>query len=689
MDQIQVLHRFFYKFFPKKYSEAPTLLKEYKDWEKLEENKKNDLAKEFLIRGESRLLNGDLHALQLFESASMLAPSNPEIWYRQGIAFYEYGSQDGKEKALLVSSKNFKMATNLNHNMIDAWRAWGNVLYELGKFHHDHHYFLEAKEKYQKAIALCQECPQPELYWDYALVWTAIAEHSGEAVDVRMALEAFRNAENYQTTPSSDFYNDFGCAYLQMGLLVNDSRLIEQGVKQFKKSLDIYSDSCETWSHLAHAYTELYINTMDEGFFSKAHEAYGKVVNFDPKDVEIWLNWAQLLGESGKLNQDAKKLHLSVDKCVKANSLLSDDPQIVGQWVESLSLLAVATNRLDLLVEAEDKIIEMTHHQSDYPDLWYAYGMVMYCFGKYYQDIEYYELANEKLQQGISLDRNHAELWHALAMSHAQIGKIDEDFETLERACRFFTRACELKPACPSLTYDYARCLLKLAEMTEEQKWISKSIHQFEITLQSQKDALLQHPDWLFYYACALDLLGDFTEEEKHFIRASEILQHVLLIDPDFPEIYFRMAITLSHLAEISYEKETFEKALNYFKLAKNQDEEDGSLWLEWGLAYIHYAQLSYDSASMEDLYYEAEQKILIAGKQGNQHAYYHLACLYSLLGRYSESLNLLKKAQTLEILPTLEELLEDDWLEGLRSTQEFSEFLSLIEEKKNLADEF
>lgn len=681
MNQVQVLHRFFHRFFPKKYTENPSLSESYKEWEKLSPAEKSELASTYLLEGETYLLKGDLKALQLFEAASILDSTNAELWHRQGLAFFEYGMEKGKENSLLVANKNFKMATSIDPEMGQSWHAWGNVLFELGKFYGEHHYFLEAKEKLQKAISI-EHDSLSDLYWDYALIWVQIAEHSGEAVDVRMAIEAFLTAEGHMERTFPEFCQDFGNAYLQLGLLINDSRLISLAVEQFKKTAQILPNP-EVWSSLAHAYTELYINTMDEGNFSKANEAYEEAINHNPKDGDTWLHWSQLLGESGKLNKDVKKLRQSIDKCVKAQSLVPDDPEVVGQWVESLSYLGAYTSRLDLLIEAEDKVLLAIDTFGDDPNLWYSYGICLGCFGHYYEDVEYYDLAIEKIQHGLTIDKNHAELWHALASCHGEIGKMLDDPDMLEHASRFYARACELKPLCPALTFDHAVCLMKLAEFLNDQKLLEESLHQFEITLNNQKDALLYHPNWLFEYASALDLMADFKEEESFYIRAVEVLQHVLLIDPDFPRIQFRIGVCFSHLAELTLENSFFQRAINYFRLAAIQDEEDSQLWLEWGLSLIFSAHQSFDVESTRAIYQEAEQKIIRAGQLGNQQAYYHLACLYSLMERYSESFALIEKAQKLDVLPSLEEILEDDWLEGLRATQEFSHFISILEKNR------
>ena len=117
---------------------------------------------------------------------------------------------------------------------------------------------------------------------------------------------------------------------------------------------------------------------------------------------------------------------------------------------------------------------------------------------------------------------------------------------------------------------------------------------------------------------------------------------------------------------------------MNYFRMAARQDKEDDAIFLEWGLACIHLAHHTLHAD--EQHYADAEQKLIRAGQLGNLNAYYNLACLYSILGRYDEAMQLVRKAEKASALPPIEELLEDEWLDNLRQTKDFTEFLASIE---------
>lgn len=685
--QTHPIRRIFARFFPRKYLVSNPAKPSH--WDRLPSEQRKDLAHQSLCQGELALLQGNLAALSHFETASQLEPNNPQVWYRQGLAFFEYGSEEGKEKALLLANKYFKIATQHDPRYFDAWVAWGNALLQLGRFHAEHHFLLEAKGKYQKALELSEGQSSEilaELYWDYGIAWSEIAKHSGEALDIRLAIESFQVSLQYQPNPTPEFMNDCGQAYLSMALLVTDSRFLYQAVEFLQKAVAASPVYFDGWSTLAEVYSQLYINTLDEQFTHKASEAYAQAVkatrNHPELQAEIWLNWAQILAESGRLNRDIKMLRQSIEKCARAATFDPKNPLIVAQWVESLSYLGLSSSRLDLLIEAENKALKAADQFPDDPDLWHAYGVCLLQFGRYYGDPDYFEMAIEKLQYGLSIDRSSAEHWHTLGLAHKFYADVTNDTDLLERANRFLSKAIDLKPSYPALIFDTACSLLYFSETIDDLSTLESSLYYFETLLQNHKEALLHHPEWLFEYGCANAWLGDYTEESSHFYRAIEIFSHVLLIDPDFATIHYRIGMCYVELGHIHGDGEFYKKAIHFFKLAARQDSEDEQVWIDWGLCLIHLAHHTLDTDTMNQHYWDAEQKIAHAGTLGHPNAYYNLACLYSILGRTAEAMDLIRKALAARSLPPIEEMLEDEWLDNLRSTSSFVQFLSALEAK-------
>ena len=93
--EAHLFRRIFTRFFPRKVSSS-LAAEEYKP-EHLSPEQKKELSLRYLADGELSLLQGNLRALSCFEHASNLDSGNAKVWYRQGLAFFEYGSEEGKE----------------------------------------------------------------------------------------------------------------------------------------------------------------------------------------------------------------------------------------------------------------------------------------------------------------------------------------------------------------------------------------------------------------------------------------------------------------------------------------------------------------------------------------------------------------------------------------------------------------
>lgn len=649
------------------------------------ESTQESLAETLMQKGSQALLRGEVtEATSYFDEAVKLNPMSAENLYFQGCAFFDYGAAKGRKKALLTACKKFKATTKLSPSFTAAWHAWGKALFQLGKTSDEYHYFQDAQKKYNTALELARAGKYkalPELYWHYGTARMRAASHSGEAVDIYHALEAFHHASSLEEQFPAEFWIDYGSAALSLAKQINDIRLHVKSMSCFKQAISISVNSFEGWSSLARALMELYSQTHDEDHFSQANECFTSAAQLRPEDTDLWLTWARFLLESGRLNQDIKHLRSSIEKCHRAYVCDPSIPLTCAIWGEALSLLGELSERLDLLYEAQNKITMAAELSSDDPEVLYSHGMCLTSFGRYFDDYDYFYQAIEKFQEGLSINRSCSMLWHGIAKSYASVGAMEGDEEALEKSLRFYSKALDLSPSTYYI-FDYATALAKLGELTDEPTWIEQSVQQFERALGVQKNALYLHPDWLFHYACMLDLLGHHNEEDSYHGRAIEVLSHVLMIDPDFDGIHHRLGLAFSHVGELSGDNDQFQRAVHHFRLAYKRDEENDLILLDLALTLINIGQRTQDASEADQLYREAEHKLTQSAKLGNLQAYYHLGCLYSILGQYDKAMRFLQKAQEFESLPPLEEILSDDWLDGVRSTADFRAFLSELEKR-------
>lgn len=640
----------------------------------------NNNHSEFIQKqGEIKLLAGDIKGLTFFDRALELDPKNGNLLLRQAKALFDYAAASKTKKYLLLANKKFKESLQIHPQCFASLAGWGNSLSLLGKIYGQHHFFIDAKEKLQKATEFSKghsDDTVAEIYWNLGQVLTHTFDHSGEVSDLTKALEVYAKASSLSEQMPVRFWNDFGKVSLRLGMQINDINLFIKAINCQKNALSKSLTSFESWHLLADALSEYYQLTHDEDNFSQANECFISAAKLHPENTVIWVSWAKLLMYSGRKLKDQKRLYAAIEKCHKAYSCDRKSEITVTLWAEALATLGSISDRLDLISEAENKIAEALEAFGQTPEVCYAHGMMLYSYGIYYNDADYYYQAVEKFQEGLSINRVNHKLWFHLGQTYRIIAEIELDPALFQRAGKFFARAINLQPL-SSYYYEYALSLSKYAEYHPEKETIENALVGFEQAFSLQKNAIYLHPEWLYQYAITLDLMGDLQDDEKFYIKAIEILKRVLMLDPDFEGIHYQIALTYTHLGELSEEVEMYTRALTHYKIAFNSNEENEQLILDWSLALMHLSQISPFAEEREQYLKEAEYKLIQSAKLGNIEVYYHLTCLYSLMKHYEKAMYFLEKAEHFESLPPLEEVLEDVWLDNLRQTEVFKAFIS------------
>ncbi|MDJ0652407.1 MAG: hypothetical protein QNJ27_05325 [Simkaniaceae bacterium] len=650
-----------------------------------EENKDCSALSENLLRkGEFQLFHDDKRGIESFERAAKLDPQNPRLFIKQGLALFEYGSAEENEEGLSLASKCFKITTTLDPYCFQAWHLWGNTLHFLGKRRQEPSYFSNALKKYERAVEISEgQTPDvlADLHWDLGDLWSELAKKSGEITDYHYAVKAYEKASTAKDDLAPEFWINFGNTYQVMGKKTNDTRFLLKAIDCYKNAVSSKISFSEAWLFLAVALKTLYSYTHEEDHFSQANECFATTLQLSKNDARAYLEWAQLLLESGTLVKDTKKIRASIDKCFKAYQFDKKNPPITTVWVEGLALLGSETEQLGLIHEALGKIEHLIEEHKN-PETFYAYGMCFYALGTYYKDCDFFYQALEQFQEGLSINRAHHRLWHAMASSSFAAALLDHDEKSYERSFHFFKQALNVKRS--SLYHShYAMCLLKWGEISHEKHIVKRAVSHFEEALDLQKNAPYMHLDWIFYYAAALDQLAGFNESDHHYAKAIDLLNHILMLRPEFPHIHLQLALTYSHYAELVSEPKIFYGALYHYRIAHQKEKENDQIILDWALTLMNLGDLLEKDVESDELLREAEYKMIQAAKLGNTHAYYALSCLYSVIGDLNNSLRLLRKAKAFDALPPIEEVLEDDWLENLRETQGFQAFVNALKCKK------
>ena len=666
-------------------------LEEFKEpalWTQMTSDERELLAMLFTLQGERTLVSNDQKALEIFILALRIAPSNAQIFYRQGLAWFTYAKRQHQERCLSLASQNMQKATSFNPAFVDAWCCWANILVEMGKAYGDLTYFQEADEKFSHAYELLHNNSEAQaaLCWDWAVCWASMGKHSGEAIDYRTAVEKFEEAHNLGCDGSS-FWNDFGTALHGIASLLDSTEWLLRTELAYRRAVSEAPEDATCWFYLGNTLGQIFERTGNEDYFFQGKDCLDRSLELQPGQVEVWLRFGQLCLHHGKLHRDLQSIEESLEKFAQADACQGGHPLVQSRWGEALMLLGSFKENLQQLRGAEKKLSTATSHFPDNAEIWYTYAACLHELGRYFNDEEYYLQAVEKFQYGLSLDNGLPSLWHGLSQAHFALGEIHGDFLMVEQAAYYCSRAVELASSSAQYWNDWGVSLLKMGEITSLKQYILEAIEKFEQALHLRGGIQrTTEVDWLYHYGCALDFLGDYEANSHFYERSIAILQRVLELDPSYSHAKYNLALAYAHLGEVMGENEPFHKAIEYFRQLIEEDGEDDLVWNDWGLALLNLSELTREGAPGEThLREEAENKLLQAASLGCAQAYYNLACLYALMNCHQSAMFFLEKADANGGLPPLDDILQDEWLESLRQTDMFRHFINQIKNKSRI----
>lgn len=611
----------------------------------------------------------------------------------QGIALLQHGQINQNKNSLLLASKFFKKSIAVNDSHFLAWMSWGEALSSLYYLCQELHFLLKAKEKYEKAFS-CMHNQTTEiiaaLHTQYGHAMTSLFSHSQELCDLHIALKAFESALFlYNKKPPKDFWKNYGDTTLQIAMHSNSKKmeLYSQSIESYKKELYILQENTtknsttEIWHNLGIVFSKLHEHTYDKNYFSQGNDCFARAAPSLPHDTHLWRNWASLLLHAGRRWKQAKYFHAGLEKISKA---FVNDPGKVKTfiiWVEILTDLALITEKLPILLDGYHKALEAQEKFGQIPETCFMLGYTLIALGKYYRNSDYYYQAIEKFQEGLSICRTHHSLWFQIGRAYKEVSELEESPKELDQAKKFIHKAIDLQWNESKYHVEYAHILAKMAENKQDLSLLQSSLQSYERAFHLQIPSLAIPVDWIFQYGVCLDLMGDLTNNDMFYLKSLDILNHILLSEPNYPHIHYKIAIIYFHLGELSKEKEIFNLSLSHYKTAHQKDEENDNIMLDWGITLINKSQLE-NEQEKESILLEAEYMLTQAVKLGSEEAFYYLACLYSLTKQYKKAMYFLHRSEDSGSLPQTNELLTDDWLENLRKTELFHTFInSIIEE--------
>lgn len=662
-------------------------LEEYMDparWSELDEQQRSMLGEALLCWGELQLQAQPMTAPPLaFVAATDVLPKDPFVLIRQAVAFVKFSQELAlwERGAALVEK-----ALELLPEEFLAWRLLGQICERLGEREADLTALEAANAAYKEALAFCDADSEEfrVILWEQGRVCYDMGKLSGEAMDFHRAIELYQRAQQLGES-SLTFFIDFGHAYDALGSLLGRQEMLFEALSYYQSAAKIDSMHFEAHLQLACHAQHLFEMYDIEEYYDLALAAFETACALYPNDPLVWCKRAMLLAIYGKRSATQVDMIASLALFAHAHSLDPTHTIVLTRWAEVLLACGAESENYEWLREAEQKMSAAVQLNPAEVEVLAMHGYCLNELGNYFSDESYHHQAIEQFQYALELDPSNPRLLYGLALSHLAVACLRGDLEIFERVAELFQRAADLdhEPSADFLV-DWGVALMRLGEISLARNHAQDAVDKFELAIKQymeQESPGTSSPpiDWLYNYGCALDFLGDFDEEPLHYERAIQVLNCVVEADPTFTNARYNLAIALSHLGELVTDVECFNLATEQFKLLLEDDPEDSHGWEEWGSMLLQQALLMDEPARpshSEELFLAAEQRLSQAISLGSSSALYTLACLYSLQGKYEAGMHYIARAADCRALPPLDDLMHDEWLEGLRSLPHFRRML-------------
>lgn len=665
-------------------TDALEKLEAFKDasvWAKMRDEERNLLAMLLVKHGARQLAQGNSKVLESFDIASKVSSNSVDIYLQQAKVFLEH---DENPRCISFAGQAFLKAVKLDPENFEALFGLANVQLQIGVMNLDSTILQEADGYFLKASFIAPSGEKGEVYWGRARCFFAEGKNSGEPSDFISSVGCFREAAEWGLD-NPRFWTEYGNALAELGTLLDKLELYEEALLHFSRAVEQSPDDFTANYLLACCLYQLGQFEGNEVYFDQAWHYYERAAFIEPDEAQVWAKWGQLELSMGKRKRDVNLLEASLEKFERTNQLEPDNPSLLSCWAETELFLGTYYEKVEYIQSAKEKINQALELKPDSDELWYLFGTCLNDLGHYFASESYFHSAIEKFEYGLSLTHRNPLLWYGIALSYFALGELHDDPYNFEKAVHCFARVAEAGGSFPQLHNDWGTALMRLGEINQQIDSIEAALAQFEIALRPKSSNMEVNRndidlEWIYNYGCAHNLMGELKGgDSAHFEKAVEVLSQVIASDPHYSQARYNYALALFNLGEEASIVDAFQGAIDQFQILLKDDPEDDEIHMDSALSWIHLGQLKEDPCSSDEesrYYRQAEYHLLQARALGRNESLYYLATVYSLLGQFDAAIQFLEKAYFEVVLPPQEVLMEEEWLEPLRETKAFKNFI-------------
>ncbi len=642
------------------------------------------LAQLLTLLGSQQLSRGETTAMQTFEQAAKIVNYSSSILYKQAMI---YASYSANLRCLKLAKELLSNILKKEPDFLKARYQHALVLLQIAIIEKETPSIYEASQAFEATFKLITDHSSPlidlkNFYWKWGFCLAEMGRIEGEPLDFHQAITKFSIAQK-NGLKTAEFFSDYGLALIDLAMILKNSGYLLEALKYFTELSLQDPDHFNGWFYQACCLQQLNDFHTSLDYLESADSCFGIAAQIDASSSLLWLKWGELEATLGKAKVDFHLMENSWLKFEKSFAIDPTQPLLLNAWAESELFVGVCQEKLELILSCKDRVQKSLYLQSDLPKSWHLLGICLNELGHYFEEETYYLQAIEKFQYGLSLASKDPFLWYGMALAHYALGELKNDRLLIQKATRFCSYTIECGGGMtPQFWNDWGVALLKLGEMNDQIDYVASAIEKFEKALSFQKNKVgkeLFDLEWAYHHGCALDLMGELSGDHTYFEKSIQVLKQVVQLAPEDKEARYNYALALYHLADALWEVEEYQRAIHQFEILSQNDPEDATIQVDFGVTLTSFALLIRDEHEFEkekELFSLAEAHLVQGAALGNYQAFYHLAGLYSLNHLFDQSIHCLEKSLFFGCLPPKNEIFRDNWLQEVRQTTAFKQFL-------------
>ncbi len=690
-----------------------SLLEQLKDrefWGGLLLEERERLARLFLAKAETISLHSkeenwnENELLEVCRCIDSLMPQHVELSCRQAFLFLKTSLNQAKGSFALLALEKISGAYAIDPSFFEAsytwFHLWGTILLALYQFTSTDHLVERALKKFENSERILNKTVSHnlgarDLYWDWADAWLRLGKLSKEPSDFYQALDKFRRAIQWGTDAPL-LRIDTAEAFFELASILGDPALMRAAVEAFEEGISSsvpveLSDPLpisyhKGWKLLTKAAAKCAELSGIKEDFEKASLLFQEAILATPTQASLWYDWGALLITQGWMEKNCKPLEDALEKLTSSKISECEPFKVTALQGEVLVLLGLYLDDFKLLKEGRSRI-QLVKKWGKEQEIATFLGISDLAWGLYFSDETSFSRAVQHFQQALRETPNCVKTLRALFQAYLAWGLNTHNDWLIQKGLSIVQKLSEMHPYCPLYFTYWGYAYFRLSQIEKPDGQVLKmAIEKFQHAIDLLDAHEQDKTDCLFFLGCAYDLLGDVSGDETYYLKAIDSFSDVLEKSPYAINVRFQLAVSLSHLGELTGQPEFLFQADELFQSLLKSEEEEDSFWCEWGYCLLILSELVNDPHLPDEshrLKKAASTKFAKGIELGNGPAAYHLACLHSLNDEFDKALFFLDVAHRWDALPPLEELEEEEWLTKLRDTKGYQTFITEFKQRE------